>query len=93
ILLGQRPWPETVLALATGSLGTLCLAGAVIGYLIRPATLPERAALLAASLLLIRPGVATDLAGLVLLAAVLAVQRSRPARVPATEPVGNAPSQ
>jgi TRAP transporter 4TM/12TM fusion protein len=85
ILLGQRPWPETVLALATGTLGTLCLAAAVIGYLARPATWAERAVLGAASLLLIRPGAATDLIGTALLAAVLAMQKIRPARVQAAD--------
>jgi len=75
LIVGVKPWPETVLALATGTLGTLALAGAVIGYLARRTTLIERLALLAAALLLIRPGLATDLAGLGLLAGVVAVQR------------------
>ncbi len=85
ILLGQRPWPETALALATGTLGTLCLAAAVIGHLIRPARPAERALLFASSLLLIRPGAATDLVGIALLGAVLVMQRGRRARVPAPE--------
>jgi TRAP transporter 4TM/12TM fusion protein len=75
ILLGRRPWPETVLALATGTLGTLCLAAAVIGYLTRRTTLIERAVLLVASLLLIRPGLVTDVPGMALLVAVLVAQR------------------
>ena len=37
--------------------------------------------LLAAALLLIKPGLATDLAGFALLGAVLAIQRLRPAPV------------
>jgi TRAP transporter 4TM/12TM fusion protein len=86
ILLGQRPWPDTALALATGTLGTLCLAAGVIGYMIRPASLGERTLLVAAALLLIRPGAATDLVGVVLLAVVLAVQKMRPVRVQAPEP-------
>ena len=86
ILLGQRPWPDTALALATGTLGTLCLAAGVIGYMIRPASLGERTLLVAAALLLIRPGAATDLVGVVLLAVVLAMQKMRPVRVQAPEP-------
>jgi TRAP transporter 4TM/12TM fusion protein len=75
LLVGITPWPETVLALFTGMLGTLALAAATIGYLIRKATVPERVALLAASLLLIRPGLGTDLIGIALLAGVAVVQR------------------
>lgn len=77
LLLGQRPWPESVLALVTGTIGTLCLAGAVIGYLLRPATWPERGILLGAALALIRPGLTTDLVGFGLLALVILWQRSR----------------
>ena len=84
LLVGVAPWPETLLALATGAIGTLCLAGAVIGYITRPATLVERGLLLAAALLLIKPGLATDLIGLGLLVAVLAMQRL--GRGPATAP-------
>ena len=75
LLVGVTPWPETVLALATGTLGTLALAAATIGYLTRKATVPERIALLAASLLLIKPGLGTDLIGLALLVGVALVQR------------------
>lgn len=83
ILVGQTPWIETVLALGTGVMGTLCLASAVIGYLMRPADLPERGLLLAAALLLIKPGWTTDLPGLMLLAVVIALQRVRPLIRPA----------
>jgi len=87
MFVAQAPWTETVLALATGSIGTLALAGAVIGYLIRPATWAERGVLLVASLLLIRPGLVTDVVGLGLLLAVVALQRARPALRPvATDP-------
>jgi TRAP transporter 4TM/12TM fusion protein len=77
LLLGQTPWPESVLALFTGTIGTLCLASAVIGYFLRPATWPERAILLAAALTLIKPGLLTDLVGFGLLAAVFVWQRLR----------------
>jgi len=74
LLVGQTPWPETVLALATGTIGTLCLAAAVIGRLLRPTTLLDRILLLAASLLLIKTGWNTDLLGLALLGTVLLLQ-------------------
>ena len=87
MFVGQASWTETALALATGSIGTLALAGAVIGYLIRPATWAERGVLLVASLLLIRPGLVTDVVGLGLLLAVVALQRAHPALRPvATDP-------
>lgn len=82
LLVGTTPWPETLLALLTGTLGTLALAGATIGYLIRKATIPERVALLAASLLLIKPGLGTDFAGLVLLVGVAVLQRFLRAPIP-----------
>lgn len=82
LLVGSTPWPETVLAVFTGTLGTLALAAATIGYLIRKATVPERVALLAGALLLIRPGLGTDLIGIALLAGVAVVQRFLRAPIP-----------
>jgi TRAP-type uncharacterized transport system fused permease subunit len=79
LLLGQAPWAESILALATGTIGTLCLAAGVIGYLLRPASWPERGILTGAAFLLIKPGLTTDLLGLALLAAVVGMQRLRPA--------------
>ncbi|MDQ7857468.1 MAG: TRAP transporter fused permease subunit [Armatimonadota bacterium] len=88
ILLGQTPWTESALALLTGSIGVLCLAAAVIGYLLRPATWPERALLLGAALALIKPGLVTDVVGLGLLAAAVVAQRLRPRTTPAAAPAG-----
>jgi TRAP transporter 4TM/12TM fusion protein len=76
LLVGVRPWIETVLAITTGTIGTFALSAAVIGHLWGPVTRAPRLILLAAALLLIRPGLQTDLIGLALLAAVLAWQRS-----------------
>jgi TRAP transporter 4TM/12TM fusion protein len=78
ILLGQAHWPDSILALSTGIVGTLALSAAVIGYLWRPAIWMERALLLVAALALIRPGLQTDVIGFGLLAAVTAMQRLRP---------------
>jgi TRAP transporter 4TM/12TM fusion protein len=90
-LLMQGHWTEVAWATFTGSVGTLCLAAAVVGYLLRPATWPERGLLLAASLLLIKPGIVTDTAGFGLLALALGSQRMR-AAVRAPQPEG-VPSQ
>jgi TRAP-type uncharacterized transport system fused permease subunit len=85
LLLGQAHWLESALALVTGSIGTLCLAAAVIGYLLRPATLVERGVLAAASLLLIKPGLTTDVLGLGLLLAAVTLQRMRSVRASAPQ--------
>jgi TRAP transporter 4TM/12TM fusion protein len=82
MLLGQTAWPESLLALVTGTIGTLCLAAAVIGHFLRPATWPERAALLVAAILLIKTGWETDLIGLALLAVVYLWQRYRVTSAP-----------
>lgn len=77
IIVGARPWPETLLALGTAAVGTLALAAATIGFLLRRATALERIVLLASALLLIRPGLATDVVGFALFIAVLALHRFR----------------
>ncbi|HEY3249239.1 MAG TPA: TRAP transporter permease [bacterium] len=84
-LLLQGSAPEVGLSLLTATLGTLCLAAAVVGYLLKPATWPERAVLFAASLLLIDPGLLTDVLGFALLAAAVLMQRLR-RFAPAVEP-------
>jgi TRAP transporter 4TM/12TM fusion protein len=76
-LLMQGHWYEVLWAVFTGAAGTLCLAGAVVGHFLRPATRIERVLLFAAALLLIKPGLLTDGAGFALLAGVVALQRLR----------------
>lgn len=71
-----------VQAVASAVVGTISLSMALQGYALRDANWLERGALLAASLLLIQPGLATDLLGLAALAGVLAVQRLRPKAAP-----------
>jgi TRAP transporter 4TM/12TM fusion protein len=89
MLVGQGHWTYTALALSTGVVGTLCLAAAVVGYLMRPTSLLERGLLLASALLLIWPQPATTLPGLALLATVVAMQRfiARPRLAPETHSV------
>jgi TRAP-type uncharacterized transport system fused permease subunit len=82
-LLMMGPWQDIAHSLLTATIGTICLAGGMFGYLLRDARAWERAALLAAALLLIKPGIKTDLAGAALLALVVFVQLARPASSPA----------
>ena len=58
--------------------GVVCLAAGLQGYLMGIARPWERAVLLAAAFCLIKPGVVTDVTGLVLLSVVLVAQRLRP---------------
>jgi TRAP-type uncharacterized transport system fused permease subunit len=72
-------WAEVALACATAVLGVACLAGALHGWFAGRAALWQRVLLGAAALLLIKPGLVTDLAGVALVATVLAAQRLWPA--------------
>jgi TRAP transporter 4TM/12TM fusion protein len=72
LLIGD--WFTSFTSAVTAVIGVICLAAGMQGYLLREAKWWERIALLAAALLLIKPGYLTDAIGLVLLAAVFAVQ-------------------
>jgi TRAP-type uncharacterized transport system fused permease subunit len=61
-------------AATSATLGVILLAAGLFGYLLRPATWWQRAMLIAAALLLIKPGWMTDLAGLLLAGAVTGIQ-------------------
>ena len=72
LLMGS---PQTiVITLFTATIGVICLAGGMVGYLIHRASRLERIALVAAAVTLIKPGLWTDIAGLGLVAAVIAIQ-------------------
>ncbi|HET7875732.1 MAG TPA: TRAP transporter fused permease subunit [Methylomirabilota bacterium] len=77
-LLWQGSLGEIAWATITACVGVIALAAGSMGFLLRPASVPERAVLIAASLLLIKPGVYTDLAGFALLGAALLIQRLWP---------------
>ncbi|HEY7677708.1 MAG TPA: TRAP transporter fused permease subunit [Candidatus Methylomirabilis sp.] len=84
-LMFQAGWLESTWALVSGSIGVMALAGGIQGWLFGTVKWRARAALLAAALLLIKPGIYTDIAGAALLAAVLVLLRwraPRPVRAP-----------
>ena len=61
-------------ATLTATLGVILLAAGLFGYLLRPATMWQRALLVVAALMLIKPGWMSDLAGLALAALVAGAQ-------------------
>jgi TRAP transporter 4TM/12TM fusion protein len=69
----------------SASLGVIALAGGMMGWLLKEVKWLERLMLLAAALLLIKPGLYTDAAGLLLLVLVVLMQRFRR---PAEEELG-----
>jgi TRAP transporter 4TM/12TM fusion protein len=77
-LLFSGEWTEIARAVLTGGIGVIALAAGLEGYFIRTATWLERLLFLAAALLLIDPGIVTDLIGLTVLLAGLAIQKLRP---------------
>jgi len=74
ILLRDSTLVEAALATISAAAGITALVTGVGGHLLRPASLPERAVLVVAGLLLLYPSLATDAIGLVLFAAVVALQ-------------------
>jgi TRAP-type uncharacterized transport system fused permease subunit len=73
-LLLQAPWQTVLHASVIALLGLVALAGAVTGWLVRRASVIERAALAVAGLILITPGALNDLAGVGVLAIVAVYQ-------------------
>jgi TRAP transporter 4TM/12TM fusion protein len=85
-LLFQGTWTEVLVAMLTGIVGVVALAAGLEGYFLRTASWLERALFVAAALLLIHPGLVTDVAGLALLVVGLGLQRLRP------DPMATAPA-
>jgi len=56
---------NTIFSILTSIIGVICLGAGIIGYFLRKTSIPERIFLFAAALLLIKPGLITDIAGLV----------------------------
>ncbi len=77
VLKGWEEWHISMHALITATVGCMCLAAGLHGYLVAPARMWERVLLVAAAFMLIKPGWITDLIGLALLAVVVAAQLPR----------------
>jgi TRAP transporter 4TM/12TM fusion protein len=77
MLLIDTTWWEAAWIFVTASVGMYALAGAMQGYLMAPARWWERLVLFASALLMIKPGLATDLAGLTGLALIALGHRAR----------------
>jgi TRAP-type uncharacterized transport system fused permease subunit len=73
-LLMIGPWSVVIPALVTASAGILLFAAGLHGYLITACALWQRAFLVGAGLLLVKPGLVTDLLGVALALAVIATQ-------------------
>jgi TRAP-type uncharacterized transport system fused permease subunit len=67
-------WPSVTLAVVSACIGAMCLAASLMGWLFTAAPYWQRAMLFVAALLLIKPGMYSDLVGLALLGIVAAVQ-------------------
>jgi TRAP transporter 4TM/12TM fusion protein len=76
-LLFVGNWDEILIALASGCLGVVALAGGLHGWFLTSARPWERFVLVAGALLLIKPGIYTDVIGVILLASVGASQKLR----------------
>ena len=83
-LLMIGDWTTILHSFTTASIGVICLAGGLFGYLFRWALGWERALLLVAAFMLIKPGLVTDLIGFGALAVVLfsqlVIRRNEPRR-------------
>jgi TRAP transporter 4TM/12TM fusion protein len=69
-------WFDALTSTASAIVGVMCFAAGLQGYLLREARAWERVALVAAALLLIKPGYVSDGVGLALLVAVYWAQRA-----------------
>jgi TRAP transporter 4TM/12TM fusion protein len=78
MLIGD--WFESLTSSASAVVGVMCLAAGLQGYLFREARWWERTVLVAAALLLIKPGYISDAIGLVLLAGVVLSQKLAPVK-------------
>jgi TRAP transporter 4TM/12TM fusion protein len=82
LLIGD--WTTSLHATLTATLGVVLLSAGLFGYLLRPAAPWQRAVLVVAALLLIKPGWITDLAGLALALLVAGVQLAGSRRAAST---------
>jgi TRAP-type uncharacterized transport system fused permease subunit len=67
-------WANVLWAVATATIGVVCLAAGMFGWLLTIAAMWQRVLLCVAAVCLIKPGLVTDAVGLGLLALVVAAQ-------------------
>lgn len=89
-LLFVGTWFDIITTIVSASIGVICLSAALHGWLTKPTVWWERVLLGVAAFCLIKPGIYTDILGLVLLGAVLASQRWLDILRPAIEARGMA---
>ncbi len=75
LLIGD--WAGSLTASISAVIGVTCLAAGLQGYLLREAAWWQRAVLVAAAILLIKPGLVTDAIGIVLLVLIVMVQKAQ----------------
>ncbi|MEX2146170.1 MAG: TRAP transporter permease [Candidatus Rokuibacteriota bacterium] len=80
-LLFDGPWEEILRAVLTGTIGVIALAAGLEGYFMRVAKPWERAIFITAAIMLIHPGIYTDVAGFSVLCVGLLLQKLRPPSV------------
>jgi TRAP transporter 4TM/12TM fusion protein len=80
-LLMIGDWVTITTSCVSASIGVICFAAALQGWMLREARAWERVVLLAAAILLIKPGYITDAIGLALLAVVFVAQKRDVARL------------
>jgi TRAP-type uncharacterized transport system fused permease subunit len=79
-LLMIGDWVTVATSAMSASIGVICLAAGLMGYLRRPCALWERVLLVTAALLLIKPGYITDAVGIGLLVVLFVTQHLRQRR-------------
>ncbi|MBM3582604.1 MAG: TRAP transporter large permease subunit, partial [Alphaproteobacteria bacterium] len=83
LLIGD--WTDAAMAFVSASVGTATLAASLMGYLLRPLALWQRALLLAAALMLIKPGLITDTIGFGILFLIILQQYAEGKRAAAVQ--------
>jgi len=89
-LLFVGSWFDIITTVVSSSIGVICLAAALHGFLAKPTVWWERVLLGVAAICLIKPGIYTDMVGYVLLGTVWASQRFLKIARPAIEARGMA---
>jgi TRAP transporter 4TM/12TM fusion protein len=84
-LLMVGDWPTIVWSTITATIGCVLLAAGLHGYLMRPTRLWQSLLLIAGALLLVKPGLETDIAGAILTGIVVAAQLAERRRAAPSE--------